>query len=71
MDDNSKNKTITMMMDLKDEAKIRKEDYTTIDLIKVSQTVTDRGVSVDRNGALKEARGRWIAFLDDGDVWAA
>ena len=70
VDDNSKDKTITMMMDLKDEAKIRKEDYTFIDRIKVSQTVTDRGVSVNRNSSLKEARGRWIAFLDVGDVWA-
>lgn len=70
VDDNSKDKTITLMMDLKDEARIRKEDYSFIDRIKVSQTVTDRGVSVNRNGALKEARGRWIAFLDVGDVWA-
>lgn len=70
VDDNSKDKTITMMMDLKDEARIRKEDYSFIDRIKVSQTVTDRGVSVNRNGALKEARGRWIAFLDVGDIWA-
>ncbi len=70
VDDNSKDKTITMMMDLKDEARIRREDYSVIDRIKVSQTVYDRGVSVNRNGAIKEARGRWIAFLDVGDVWA-
>ncbi len=70
VDDNSKDSTITMMMDLKDEGKIKKEDFTVIDRIKVSQTVSNRGVSVNRNGALKDARGRWIAFLDVGDVWA-
>lgn len=70
MDDNSKDNTITLMMDLKDEAKIRREDYTVIDRIKVSQTVSDRGEAVNRNKLLHEARGRWVAFLDVGDVWA-
>lgn len=69
-DDNSNDKTITLMMELKDEARIRREDYTYIDRIKVTQTVWDRGASVNRNSSLKEARGRWITFLDVGDVWA-
>lgn len=70
VDDNSKDRTITMMMDLKDEARIRKEDYTVIDRIKVSQTVLERGEVNNRNSSLKEARGRWVAFLNVGDIWA-
>lgn len=70
VDDNSKDNTITQIMSLKDEAKIRKEDYSFIDRIQVSKTVSDQGETVNRNRTLKEAHGRWIAFLDVGDVWA-
>ncbi len=59
VDDNSQDGTIAKMMELRDEDR----------RIKISQAVYDRGASVNRNSALKDARGRWIAFLDVGDVW--
>jgi len=60
VDDNSKDDTIHQMMELKGDDK----------RINVSLSVYEKGVSYLKNKALKEARGRWIAFLDVGDVWA-
>lgn len=37
--------------------------------IHVYQSVAQEGAGNDRNLALKDAHGRWIAFLDCGDVW--
>lgn len=37
--------------------------------IHVYQSVTKDGAGNNRNSVLKDAHGRWIAFLDCGDVW--
>lgn len=59
VDDNSKDDTISQMMDLKGNDK----------RFIVSHSVFRKGTSYLRNNALKDAKGRWIAFLDVGDVW--
>lgn len=65
MDDNSKDGTITKLMELKDKM------GTDMALkMRIIQTVNTRGATRNRNEALKAAKGRWIAFLDAGDVWA-
>ena len=37
--------------------------------IKVSFISGETSITPRRNSALKEAKGRWIAFLDVGDIW--
>lgn len=58
MDDYSKDDTVTKMM-----------DYISDRRIHVSQNVQTRGFGVSVNSALRDAKGRWIAFLNVGDVW--
>ena len=38
--------------------------------IKVFSSSVNRGISATRNAALEKATGRYIAFLDDDDLWA-
>ena len=64
VDDASKDDTITKMMELKDEigkGQARK--------MRILQTVNTNGTTRNRNSALMAAKGRWIAFLDAGDMW--
>lgn len=78
VDDASNDDTISLLQKLKDEDGRRKgavygrylmEDGTLVDRISVTRTVNQRGETHNRNSALREAKGRWMAFLDAGDIW--
>ena len=38
--------------------------------IRVFQNEKNSGAAISRNYALREAKGRWMAFLDSDDIWA-
>ena len=37
--------------------------------IRILQNETNLGAAISRNNAIREAKGKWIAFLDSDDVW--
>lgn len=59
MDDCSMDDTVQRVSDL------REKDSR----IRLFQNKFNSGAAVSRNNALREAKGRWIAFLDSDDLW--
>lgn len=43
--------------------------YLTDGRIKYIKNDANSGAAVSRNRALREAKGKWIAFLDSDDIW--
>ena len=71
MDDSSKDDTLQLLMQLKDEddnSWVKYGSERTSRII-VTQNVFERGEMASLKSALKSARGKWIAFIDAGDVW--
>ena len=57
VDDCSTDKTVEIIKGFKDER------------IRLFQNQVNSGAALSRNWALREAKGKWIAFLDSDDLW--
>ena len=57
VDDCSTDGTVNVISDFKDER------------IRLLNNERNSGAAISRNRALREAKGKWIAFLDSDDIW--
>ena len=57
VDDCSTDKTTRVILNYKDER------------IRLLKNTKNSGAAMSRNRALREAKGKWIAFLDSDDIW--
>lgn len=58
VDDGSSDETLEIMKKYKSDLRI-----------KLFKGKTNAGAAICRNKALREAKGKWIAFLDSDDLW--
>lgn len=76
VDDYSSDDTVTQLMQIKEKDDTQRAralgnwNIGEISRIKVVKMFYRQGETITRNSALRDAKGRWIAFLNVGDVWS-
>lgn len=76
VDDYSSDDTVTQLMEIKQKDDTQRAralgnwNIGEISRIKVVKMFYRQGETITRNSALRDAKGRWIAFLNVGDVWS-
>lgn len=74
LDDNSRDDTISVVSALMNEDRAmvsaKADSESTSKRIRVAKTLYQMGESTNMSSTLKNAKGRWIAFLNVGNVWA-
>ena len=68
-DSSSSDDTVSKLMTLKEEGLWKKNDGVVVERINVSQRVFHRKEKDYINTTLSNSHGKWIAFLNVGDVW--